>query len=96
MLDLVVHRDLKPGNILVTADGSVRLLDFGVAKLLENQTGEQTQFAARAFTPDYAAPEQINSEPIGTATDIYSLGVVSYRLLTGSLPYRRSKSGTGQ
>ena len=81
---LVVHRDLKPGNILVTADGSVRLLDFGVAKLLETQTGEQTQFAARAFTPDYAAPEQINGGPIGTAADVYSLGVVSYRLLTNT------------
>lgn len=84
---LVVHRDLKPGNILVTADGSVRLLDFGVAKLLENQGSEQTQFAARAFTPEYAAPEQISGAPIGTATDVYSLGVVSYRLLTGVLPY---------
>lgn len=83
---LVVHRDLKPGNILVTADGSVRLLDFGVAKLLENQPGDQTQFAARAFTPDYAAPEQISGAPIGTTTDIYSLGRVSYELLTGSLP----------
>jgi tetratricopeptide (TPR) repeat protein len=83
---LVVHRDLKPGNILVTADGSVRLLDFGVAKLLENQAGDQTQFAARAFTPDYAAPEQISGAPIGTTTDIYSLGCVSYQLLTGSLP----------
>jgi tetratricopeptide (TPR) repeat protein len=83
---LVVHRDLKPGNILVTADGSVRLLDFGVAKLLENQAGDQTQFAARAFTPDYAAPEQISGAPIGTTTDIYSLGRVSYQLLTGSLP----------
>jgi tetratricopeptide (TPR) repeat protein len=84
---LVVHRDLKPGNILVTADGSVRLLDFGVAKLLETRAGEQTQFAARAFTPDYAAPEQIAGTPIGTATDVYSLGVVSYQLLTGWLPH---------
>lgn len=83
---LVVHRDLKPGNILVTAAGSVRLLDFGVAKLLESQSGEQTQFAARAFTPDYAAPEQFNGTPIGTAADVYSLGVVSYQLLTGWLP----------
>lgn len=83
---LVVHRDLKPSNILVAADGSVRLLDFGVAKLLEDQAGDQTQFAARAFTPDYAAPEQISGSPIGTTTDIYSLGRVSYQLLTGSLP----------
>jgi eukaryotic-like serine/threonine-protein kinase len=89
---LVVHRDLKPGNILVTGDGSVRLLDFGVAKLLENRAGEQTQFAARAFTPEYAAPEQISGAPVGTATDIYSLAAVSYQLLTGSLPYAANQS----
>ncbi|HEY0682562.1 MAG TPA: serine/threonine-protein kinase [Steroidobacter sp.] len=93
---LVVHRDLKPSNILVTADGSVRLLDFGVAKLLENQPGEQTQFAVRAFTPEYAAPEQINGEPVSTATDVYSLGVVSYRLLTGLLPYEVKQTSVGQ
>nr|WP_298720015.1 serine/threonine-protein kinase [uncultured Steroidobacter sp.] len=93
---LVVHRDLKPSNILVTADGSVRLLDFGVAKLLENQPGEHTQFAVRAFTPEYAAPEQIKGEPIGTATDVYSLGVVSYQLLTGTLPYSPKHAGGGQ
>lgn len=90
---LVVHRDLKPGNILVTADGSVRLLDFGVAKLLENQAPDQTQFAARAFTPDYAPPEQISGAPMGTAADVYSLGVVSYQLLTGALPYSTKESG---
>ncbi|WP_116809504.1 protein kinase domain-containing protein [Steroidobacter cummioxidans] len=93
---LVVHRDLKPTNILVTTDGSVRLLDFGVAKLLENQPGEHTQFAARAFTPEYAAPEQIKGEPISTATDVYSLGVVSYQLLTGALPYSPKHTGGGQ
>ncbi len=93
---LVVHRDLKPSNILVTADGSVRLLDFGVAKLLENQPGEQTQFAVRAFTPEYAAPEQIKGEPISTATDVYSLGVVSYQLLTGALPYAVKQTNAGQ
>ncbi len=93
---LVVHRDLKPSNILVTADGSVRLLDFGVAKLLENQPGEQTQFAVRAFTPEYAAPEQIKGEPISTATDVYSLGVVSYQLLAGALPYSPKHTGGGQ
>lgn len=93
---LVVHRDLKPSNVLVTADGSVRLLDFGVAKLLENQPGEQTQFAVRAFTPEYAAPEQIKGEPISTATDVYSLGVVSYQLLTGALPYSPKHTGGGQ
>jgi tetratricopeptide (TPR) repeat protein len=93
---LVVHRDLKPSNILVTADGSVRLLDFGVAKLLENQPGEQTLFAVRAFTPEYAAPEQIKGEPISTATDVYSLGVVSYQLLTGALPYSPKDTANGQ
>jgi serine/threonine protein kinase/tetratricopeptide (TPR) repeat protein len=93
---LVVHRDLKPSNILVTADGSVRLLDFGVAKLLENRPGEQTQFAVRAFTPEYAAPEQIKGELISTATDVYSLGVVSYQLLTGALPYSPKHTGNGQ
>jgi tetratricopeptide (TPR) repeat protein len=91
---LVVHRDLKPSNILVAADGSVRLLDFGVARLLADQAGDQTQFAARAFTPDYAAPEQISGAPIGTTTDIYSLGRVSYQLVTGSLPKATSELET--
>ena len=88
---LVVHRDLKPSNILVTADGQVRLLDFGIATLLEQgvaEEGELTQELGRALTPDYAAPEQIRGEPIGTAADIYSLGVVLYELLTGHRPYK--------
>jgi serine/threonine-protein kinase len=87
---LVVHRDLKPSNILITEDGGVKLLDFGIAKLLE-QTGSPdpglTQACGRAFTPDYASPEQIAGEPISIATDVYSLGVVLYRLLTGTNPY---------
>jgi serine/threonine-protein kinase len=94
---LVVHRDLKPSNILVTADGSVRLLDFGIAKLLEADAvareTQLTQLAGHALTPEYASPEQIKGEPIGTATDVYSLAVVAYELLAGAKPYRL-KRGT--
>jgi serine/threonine-protein kinase len=83
---LVVHRDLKPGNILVTAAGEVKLLDFGIAKLLEVTDGSgvpETRTELRAFTPEYAAPEQIRGEPVTTATDVYALGGVLYELLTG-------------
>ncbi len=88
---LVVHRDLKPGNILVTPEGEVRLLDFGVAKLLADDAapGSQiTQMMGRAVTPDYASPEQVSGRPVGVATDVYSLGVVLYELLSGVRPYR--------
>jgi serine/threonine protein kinase/tetratricopeptide (TPR) repeat protein len=89
---LVVHRDLKPSNILVAADGRVRLLDFGIAKLLDPEsTGgetELTRLGGRAYTLHYAAPEQIRGEAIGTQTDVYALGVVLYELLTGHRPYR--------
>jgi tRNA A-37 threonylcarbamoyl transferase component Bud32 len=88
---LVVHRDLKPGNILVGREGQVRLLDFGIAKLLATDASavaELTAPAQRALTPQYAAPEQILGQPIGTAADIYSLGVVLYELLSGELPYK--------
>ena len=88
---LVVHRDLKPSNILVGTDGQARLLDFGIAKLLEQGVAEETALTretGRALTPDYAAPEQIRGEPIGTAADIYSLGVLLFELLTGERPYR--------
>jgi len=91
---LVVHRDLKPGNILVTPQGQVRLLDFGIAKLLaaDPAKAELTAPAQRAMTPQYAAPEQILGQPIGTAADIYSLGVVLYELLTGVLPYQPKRA----
>jgi serine/threonine-protein kinase len=88
---LVVHRDLKPANILVTADGQVRLLDFGIAKLLEDgeaRETELTQMAGRVLTPAYASPEQVSGAPIGVASDVYSLGVVLYELLTEARPYR--------
>jgi len=88
---LVVHRDLKPANILVTDGGEVRLLDFGIAKLLEGDLTQETaltRMAGAALTPDYASPEQIRGEALATASDVYSLGVVAYELLAGVRPYR--------
>ncbi|MEM1262853.1 MAG: protein kinase [Pseudomonadota bacterium] len=81
---LVVHRDIKPSNVLVTANGSVRLLDFGIATLLEADSS--TVEARAALTPEYAAPEQLRAEPVSTATDIYALGLLLYRLLAGRGP----------
>ncbi|MBK7934269.1 MAG: serine/threonine protein kinase [Pyrinomonadaceae bacterium] len=83
--NLVVHRDIKPSNILITAGGEPKLLDFGLAKAFESDSS-LTQTAVRAFTPAYASPEQITGKNITTASDIYSLGVVFYELLTGSKP----------
>ncbi|CAN5128276.1 hypothetical protein BH10PSE17_BH10PSE17_11010 [soil metagenome] len=96
---LIVHRDLKPGNILVTPDAQVKLLDFGIAKLLEGNRTDLTaltQVTGRALTLDYASPEQIRGEPLGTTSDVYSLGVVAYELLAGAKPYRLKRGSPAE
>jgi eukaryotic-like serine/threonine-protein kinase len=94
---LIVHRDLKPSNVLITTEGHVKLLDFGIAKLLAAngaaaEETELTRAGGRALTPNYAAPEQILGQPISTAADIYTLGLLLFELLSGERPYRLARS----
>ena len=97
---LVIHRDIKPGNVLLTADGIPKLLDFGIASFFESEKGEAqpdiTRLTGRIFTPEYAAPEQVLGREITTSTDVYSLGVLLHVLLAGRLPYSPAEGSRTQ
>ncbi len=92
---LIIHRDLKPSNILVTSGGQVALLDFGIAKLIHEGSSAETLLGGQPLTPDYASPEQISGQPLSTSTDVYSLGVLLYELLTGARPYHLERATRG-
>jgi len=96
--NLIVHRDLKPSNILVTPLGEVRLLDFGIAKLLDTPDAapDHTRTGVRAFTLHYAAPEQLRNEPVTTMTDVYALGMVLFELLADARPYRLKRNSDAE